>query len=177
MRLSYTLFLFFSIFCIQSFAYSASEPTSNNWSRADTINTGDINPKDLLNYAETLLGIPYKYGSTNPNIGFDCSGFITYVFNHFNIAVPRSSKDFTYIAREVNVKDAKQGDIILFTGTNNAIRKVGHMGIIISNLLDECEFIHSSSGKVRGVTITPLNKYYQGRFLKVIRVFKQNDLL
>jgi len=37
-------------------------------------------------------------------------------------------------------------------------------------------FIHSSSGKANGVTITPLNDYYKGRFVKVIRIFPQNDI-
>jgi hypothetical protein len=48
------------------------------------------------------------------------------------------------------------------------------MGIVVSNS-DSLRFIHSSSGKANGVTITPLNKYYLGRFVKTIRVFPQND--
>jgi len=49
------------------------------------------------------------------------------------------------------------------------------MGIVIYNGKDELLFIHSSSGKANGVTITPLNDYYKGRFVKVIRIFPQND--
>src|SRR3954454_4435260 len=52
-------------------------------------------PQQVVEYAKTLIGIPYKYASTNPEQGFDCSGFITYVFSHFNIQVPRSSVEFT----------------------------------------------------------------------------------
>lgn len=55
--------------------------------------TGKTTPAELIAYANSLTGIPYKYGSTNPSQGFDCSGFITYVFNHFNIIVPRRSVD------------------------------------------------------------------------------------
>jgi hypothetical protein len=49
------------------------------------------------------------------------------------------------------------------------------MGIITSAQDNDVKFIHSTSGKIHGVTITPLNAYYMGRFVKVIRVFKQND--
>lgn len=138
---------------------------------ANTINTGSTKAAALLEFAKSLIGVPYRYGSKDPVNGFDCSGFITYVFNHFNITVPRSSIDFTYYNTKIELKEAKPGDIILFTGTDSTVREVGHMGIITSN--NPVEFIHSSSGKANGVTITPLNEYYMGRFVKVIRVFNQ----
>lgn len=141
---------------------------------ATSINTKNVKPQEIVSFAQTLIGVPYRYGSTDPKVGFDCSGFITYVFNHFGIKVPRSSIDFTDVGTEVPATNAKAGDLILFTGTDSTERFVGHMGIVVSNT-DTLKFIHSTSGKVYGVTITPLNKYYQGRFVKTIRVFKQND--
>lgn len=139
-----------------------------------SVDTKNVHPLDLINYAKTLYGIPYKYASTDPKTGFDCSGFITYVFNHFNIAVPRSSVEFTNVGKEISLKNAVPGDLILFTGTEDdstyITRTVGHMGIITNNS-DSLRFIHSSSGKANGVTITPLNAYYQKRFVKVIRIF------
>ena len=139
------------------------------------INTNNTAPEDLVAYAETLTGIPYKYGSSDPRQGFDCSGFITYVFNHFGTAVPRSSIDFTNVERKVMPREAKRGDLILFTGTDSTIRAVGHMGIVTSPPGKEITFIHSTSGKAYSVTTTPLNPYYQGRFVKILRIFKQND--
>ena len=155
-----------------------TDTTSVNNSTSSTssqINTGNISPSDLVKYSETLIGTPYLYGSTNPQQGFDCSGFITYVFNHFNIAVPRSSVEFTNAATEIPVEKSKPGDLILFTGTDSTERSVGHMGIIISTDSIQTLFIHSTSGKANGVTITPLNDYYKSRFVKVIRVFPQNN--
>lgn len=125
----------------------------------------------FVNYAKTLTGVPYKYASTDPAIGFDCSGFITYVFNHFNFSVPRSSIDFTNYGRTIAKEKAQQGDLILFTGTNPDEWEVGHMGIIVNNT-DSLRFIHSTSGKANGVTVTALNEYYMKRFVKVIRVFR-----
>ncbi|MEJ7691903.1 NlpC/P60 family protein [Daejeonella sp.] len=134
------------------------------------INPGRTKPDELVNFAETLIGIPYLYGSIDPNKGFDCSGFISHVFNHFKIAVPRSSVQFTSVEREISLNQAKRGDIILFTGTDSTKRVVGHMGIVTS-AENGLEFIHSTSGKAYGVTKTPFNKYYQGRFVKTIRIF------
>lgn len=134
------------------------------------IKTGTTQPAELIAYARTLCGIPYKYGSTNPKKGFDCSGFITYVFNHFNIDVPRTSAGFTDAGTEVTLGEGMPGDLILFTGTDSTIRTVGHMGIIV-HTGDSVVFIHSTSGKANGVTETTLNPYYMGRFVKVIRVF------
>ena len=140
-----------------------------------SVNTKNADPDELTVFAESLIGIPYKYASTDPNVGFDCSGFITYVFSHFNIQVPRSSVDFTNVGKTIPVTEAKRGDIILFTGTDTAERVVGHMGIIVSNTNGKVSFIHSSSGKANGVTVTPLENYYKTRYVKTIRVFKQNN--
>jgi cell wall-associated NlpC family hydrolase len=139
------------------------------------IRTGNVQPQQVVDFAKTLIGTRYKYGSTDPAVGFDCSGFITYVFRHFDIQVPRSSIDFTEVGRTVDLDSVKAGDIILFTGTDSTERFVGHMGIITSNQDGQAEFIHSTSGKQFGVTITPLNGYYLGRFIRVARVFPQNE--
>jgi cell wall-associated NlpC family hydrolase len=124
----------------------------------------------IVAFAETLLGVPYKYAGTSPATGFDCSGFISYVFHHFRIPVPRSSIDFDNRGMEVPPANARRGDLILFTGTDSTERAIGHIGIITSNNEDSILFIHSTSGKAYGVTTTPLNAYYRGRFVKIIRV-------
>ena len=136
----------------------------------DTVETNIADIGKIVSYAETLIGTPYKYASTDPALGFDCSGFITHVFNHFNIKVPRSSVDFTDEGKEIGLPNAKRGDLILFTGTDSAVRVVGHMGIVTENR-DSLRFIHSTSGKAYGVVVTALNKYYKTRFMKVIRMF------
>ncbi len=138
---------------------------------ARTINTKNADPEAVVSFAETLVGTKYKYGSTVKENGFDCSGFITYVFNHYNISVPRVSKDFTNAGTPVGIEKSKTGDLILFTGTDTTGWVVGHMGIITQNDNGKIKFIHSSSGKSIGVIISDLSKYYATRFVKVIRVF------
>lgn len=75
--------------------------------------TGKTKPGDLVAFAKTLKGVPYVYASSNPKVGFDCSGFITYVFNRFGIAVPRSSIEFTNVGKAITPEQAKPGDLIL----------------------------------------------------------------
>jgi len=140
-----------------------------------SIATGNLTPAELIKYAETLKGIPYLYGSTDPAKGFDCSGFITYVFNHFNVAVPRQSVGFAYVNHRIDIKNAKTGDLILFTGTDSTVKVVGHMGILKIAPGKAITFLHSTSGKDDGVTETPLNAYYQGRYMHTIRIFPQNN--
>jgi cell wall-associated NlpC family hydrolase len=146
-------------------------PVPDSAGKVTHIATGNVTPEQVLTFAHSLTGVPYKYGSIDPTQGFDCSGFITYVFNHFGIAVPRTSIDFTYVNHAIDIKDARAGDLILFTGTDSTKRQVGHMGIITSAESEEVTFIHSTSGKDNGVTETHLKPYYMGRYLKTIRIF------
>ena len=129
----------------------------------------NVDRKEFVDFAKTLLGTPYKYASAIPSKGLDCSGFIYYVFNHFNIKAPRSSVDFTNEGRTIDIKKALPGDIILFTGSDHSTGIVGHMGIVTENG-KELKFIHSASGKSVGVTINVFTGYYKTHFVKVIRI-------
>ena len=126
----------------------------------------------IILFARSLLGTPYLYGSTDPLKGFDCSGFITYVFSHFKIKVPRSSYEFANVGVKKTLATCRPGDVVLFTGTDPLERTIGHIGIVCDTAGSNPSFIHSSSGKANGVTITSMdNKFYQERFISV------NDLL
>ena len=132
--------------------------------------TKKLSADELLAYAKTLIGTPYKYASVDPAVGLDCSGFITHVFNHFSIQVPRSSIDFTNYGVTINAAEAVPGDLILFTGTDPSLEVVGHMGIITDVADGLIKFIHSTSGKAYGVTISEVSDHYKKRFVKVIRI-------
>lgn len=123
----------------------------------------------IVDYAKTFLGTPYKYANASPSTGFDCSGFTWFVFNHFNVAIPRSSKDYATIGKTATLETCHKGDIILFTGTNPKERRVGHVGIVISNPGEPLQFIHSSSSDNHfGVVITDYyNSKYPARFMGV----------
>lgn len=131
----------------------------------------DPSEQELISFAKKLLGIKYRYGAASPSHGFDCSGFVHYVFKQFNITLPRSSSAIGQTGKNILLSDAKAGDIILFTGTNPARKTIGHVGIVLSNNDGKgLRFIHASSGKAQAVTETPLEGSYKKRFMKVIRV-------
>ena len=172
---------------VQSSCNSSKKMVKNNSIEAESIRTVPIRSatkrpkaftsllkidrKEFVTYAKTFLGTPYKYSSAIPENGLDCSGFITVVFNHFNIKAPRSSLNFTDEGTEIDIKSARPGDIILFTGSDNASGTVGHMGIITS-VGENVQFIHSASGKNVGVIINNFSGYYKTHFVKVIKVLE-----
>lgn len=127
----------------------------------------------IMDFAKSLIGTRYRYASSNPEIGFDCSGFVSYVYKQFGFNGARSSADFAKKGKAIKLADAKVGDILVFTGSNARVRRPGHVGIVYSK--DEegnIKFIHSSSGKAKGVTITELEGYYKNRFLKAVTVME-----
>jgi murein DD-endopeptidase / murein LD-carboxypeptidase len=127
----------------------------------------------IITFAQSLKGTNYCYASASPGKGFDCSGFTYYVFEHFKIKTPRSSIDYSGFGKKVSIDSCKKGDIIVFTGTNAANRKPGHVGIVIEGTGDNVRFIHSSSSKKHyGVVESTFSEspYYKKRFIKVVRI-------
>jgi cell wall-associated NlpC family hydrolase len=132
---------------------------------------GVTDADSLVAYAKTFIGVPYKW-SGNTSEGFDCSGFVSFVYAHYNIRLPRSSADYYSIGIPVSTDSCRKGDIILFSGTDNNLSKVGHVGIIISNPGETLYFIHSSSSKKTwGVIISEFKgTRYVDRFIGIRRL-------
>lgn len=111
------------------------------------------------------------YGGASPQKGFDCSGYVNYVFGLHGVKLPRSTRGLVNWGKNVSLQRARVADLILFTGSNPA-GPVGHVGIITRPAGKDTEFIHAgSSGKQGGVVIGSLtNDYFSRRFMKVINV-------
>lgn len=127
----------------------------------------------MVDFGKKFLGTKYTYGGTSPKTGFDCSGFVFYVFGNYKLPVPRASMDYEKLGREIPLDSAKKGDVIVFTGTRANSRSAGHVGIVVSDTPAELMFIHSSSSeKQSGVKITNYSKSpgYQKRFIKIVRL-------
>jgi murein DD-endopeptidase / murein LD-carboxypeptidase len=141
--------------------------TFNSKSQENTVDADS-----LIEFSKTQLGTNYCYASKEPGKGFDCSGFVYFVFEHFNIKVPRSSREYVSYGTTVPLDSAKKGDVIVFTGTNAKNRRPGHVGIVINNENGLVTFIHSSSGKKKGVIISDFDEspYYRNRFIKIVRI-------
>lgn len=124
----------------------------------------------VVTYGQQFLGTPYVTAGCSKD-GFDCSGFVYFVFQNFNITVPRSSSGFENFGQEVAIEDVQKGDVLVFLSpTRNAI---GHIGIVsVANGM-ESDFIHSSSGREMQVITTNLkNSGYAKRFVKAVSVIK-----
>ena len=130
----------------------------------ETVYLGDR----IANFGISLLGTPYVAAGSGKN-GFDCSGFVYFVYNHFKIQVPRSSSEFKNFGKEIPIGSVKKGDILLFLSPTRNV--IGHLGIVTNPKGMESDFIHSTSGREMKVVITSLKKSgYTRRFVKAIRV-------
>ena len=139
-----------------------------------SLNTDSVTGDSIIQFARTLIGVRYRTATSDPLLGFDCSGFVSYVFKNFNFDVPRSSPEFANIGERIRLEDAKPGDIIVFTSPTHHHR-IGHVGIVLCNESGDFEFIHSTSGKEHGVTITAMDDTYRRRYVTIIRLLKRND--
>ena len=132
-----------------------------------------IDRDSIIMYAKKYLGTPYLYAGNSPQRGFDCSGFVNYVFNNFDINLPRSSNGYKNIGIALAPEDFKVGDILVFYGYKDRTI-VGHVGIVCEANGMQSKFIHASSGKANKVTISELNsEHYTKRFYKCIDVLSK----
>jgi peptidoglycan endopeptidase LytE len=107
--------------------------------------------------ALSLRGVPYRNGGTDPT-GFDCSGFVSYVFAQNGVAVPRTVTELYRAGSEVDSADLRAGDLVFFDTAGGG---VSHVGISIGG----DEFVHapSTSGEVRTERLG--SSYWTRRFL------------
>lgn len=128
--------------------------------------------QQMIAFARDYIGTDYKWGGNTPS-GFDCSGFIKFVYNEFNIDIPRTTSQYPSLYKNrVDFDKAQVGDLIIFTGTDPKVRKPGHAGIITQVGEGKLHFIHSSSSKKHyGVTETNYFKSgYPKRYLSIVRL-------
>ncbi len=109
-----------------------------------------------------LRGTPYRDGGADPS-GFDCSGFVWYVFAQHGVAVPRTVGELYRVGTAVKGGDLEPGDLVFFNTTGAG---ASHVGIAIGG----DEFVHapSSNGQVRVERLSV--SYWASRFLGARRI-------
>ena len=85
-----------------------------------------------MQFARRFLGVPYRWGGDSPSGGFDCSGFVRYVYGHFGRSLPHSSYADFDLGRRVSRGSLRPGDLVFFDG-------VGHVGMYVGG----GRFIHA----------------------------------
>ena len=138
-----------------------------NFRGASSISRGRGNSRKaqiLLSMARQYVGVPYVLAGRSPS-GFDCSGFIYYVFDQLGYGLPRMADGQFEVGIPVSRNSLEPGDLVFFETYEPG---PSHVGIYIGN----DQFIHASSGAGH-VTVTPLNKtYYRDRYLGARRILK-----
>ena len=160
-------------FAFRSFGGVNGLPQKNESSTEGTLinsTKGNATIRDsIVNYGMEYLGTPYVAAGSSKD-GFDCSGFVYYVFKHFKIEVPRSSPQYENFGKEIPIDKVKKGNILIFLSPTTTI--IGHLGIVTNPKGMESDFIHSTSGRQMKVVITSLKtEGYKSRFVKAISVF------
>lgn len=120
----------------------------------------------ILKKAENLVGVPYRYGGTTP-AGFDCSGFITYLYKKYVPHLPRISRDMAQYGKKIIRTRLQPGDLIFFaTGASPDI--ITHVALYIG----DNTIVHAvSGGPQTGVIITSLNtRYWKRRYKGAVRI-------
>ena len=150
-----------------SFRGEMSSPKNVGILVEDTIKPVKIRD-NIVDFGMDLLGTPYVEASSS-KAGFDCSGFVYYVFQHHKIQVPRSSSQFKNFGKEIPIENVKKGDILVFLSpSRNAI---GHIGIVTNPKGKHSDFIHATSGREMKVIISSLKQEgYKRRFVKAVDV-------
>lgn len=122
----------------------------------------------IINYAHTFIGKHYLRGGVGVK-GFDCSGYTMIVYRKFGVKLPHTSAGQALVGVEVKKNQLKKGDLLFFRGRSRKSRRIGHVGIVISEKGEPIKFIHSSSHD--GVRTDRLESpYYKLRFIKATRV-------
>ena len=145
-----------------------SAPATRRGASADAVARG------VLDTADDYVGVRYTWGGNTPAEGFDCSGFVRYVFQHNGISLPRVSRDQRWAGRAVtpSVSALLPGDLMFYAGGDGV---VNHVAIYAGN----DRIIHSSSSG-RGVRIDDLGtsrgRYYATRMVAARRVIPDGGL-
>ena len=117
-----------------------------------------LNSDELLTGALSLIGIKYRFGGNTPDTGFDCSGFVRYVFSQsLGIALPRSAAEISNIGKNVSRDELQPGDLVFF---NTMKRAFSHVGIYMGN----GKFIHSPRTGQSVQVVDMRDSYWKTRF-------------
>lgn len=114
--------------------------------------------EEIIIRALSLTGVDYKYGGRSPETGFDCSGFVQYVFKHAaQISLPPSARTISQMGEAVKREELQPGDLVFFNTLKTAF---SHVGIYMGNN----QFIHAprAGSQVRVESLD--DRYWKARY-------------
>lgn len=130
---------------------------------ADDIGQSGASVRTLLDYALNQTGATYRRGGANPETGFDCSGFVRYVFDHVEgLSLPHNSRAMSLIGDRIRLADLRPGDLVFFRIVRH---RISHVGIYLGNN----QFIHAASTRTGSVMVSNLTEGYWARHFSIAR--------
>ncbi len=135
--------------------------------RQATVKAPTKEEKEIVAFAKRYKGAGYKYGASGPK-KFDCSGFTSYVYRHFDVELPHQSGMQEKAGRKISRQEARAGDLVFFRKSKGG--KVFHVALIVSNDRNGLVVIHATSS--RGVVIDNIdqNSYWKNKYMTFRRV-------
>ena len=118
----------------------------------------------IVDFAKRLIGVGYDWGGTTPN-GFDCSGFVKYVFGNFGVTLNRVSSSQAQQGTKVKKDALIPGDLVFFD-TNGGHNRINHVGMYIGG----GNFIQASSEYSRVVISDLTEGFYANTYMTARRV-------
>ena len=121
----------------------------------------------IVSEASKYMGIPYRWGGTSPQTGFDCSGFVQFIFRHtLNIKLPRMPVDMSRLGARVSREELAPGDLVFF---NTRGGRFTHVGIYVN----DSQFIHAPMPGTRVMVSRMDSTYYRHRFTYAVRILTE----
>ena len=149
--------------------YSYSTKTSKKSKNESEVLTPGHKRDDIVITAMKYTGKSYKSGGKNPETGFDCSGFTTFVFNQNGIPISGPSDKQAQLGPHKPTEQLLPGDLVFFGNED----RISHVAIVATNRQNGLEVIHSTTSS--GVKIDNITNsdYWQSRFLFGVDVIKK----
>lgn len=148
---------------VQAPAENIDQITENSTNNEFTTATSNSAAgEQIVSFAKQYLGYRYVYGGTTPSAGFDCSGFIYYIYRSCGYSISRSLSAQASTGTAVSKSELQAGDIVFFNNTSSGA--LGHVGIYIGN----GTMIHAANSK-RGVVTDTINSGYYNTYYYTAR--------
>ena len=123
--------------------------------------------KEIIAYSQKYLGLPYRYASRDPEVGFDCSGFTHFVMKNFDIALSTSSSAQSVEGVKIPLEEVQPGDLVFFRHSPRG--RIFHVALVVANEEEGINIIHAT---FRGIMIDNLKKssYWSRKYKSARRV-------
>ena len=118
---------------------------------------------EIVSHALKQVGVPYRYGGNSPRHGFDCSGFVRYVYKQVGVALPRTTEGMSQVGVPIRRRELEPGDLVFF---DTRRKPFSHVGIY----LGDQKFIHAPA---RGGTVELVDmqrNYWRERYMGARRI-------